>query len=92
MVADQLKEMANLMEKAAGEKIRIVYPGEKNEKQMAKALLSEGLLLEDFYLLEKENGRKEAVIRVCQSKMFSKNKVYSVEEMATFLSVLLNLR
>lgn len=92
LVADQLKEMANLMEKAAGEKIRIIYPGEKNEKQMAKALLSEGLLLEDFYILEKESGRKEVIIRVYQGKMFSKNKVYSVEEVATFLSVFLNLR
>lgn len=92
LVADQLKEMAKIMEKAAGEKIRIVRPGEKKEKQMSKALFSEGLILEDFYLLEKENGRKEVVIQVYQNSTFPKNKVYSVEEVATFLSVLLNLR
>ena len=92
LVADHLKEMAKMMQKMAEEKIQVVRLGERKEKQMAKALFSEGLILEDFYMLQKENGRKEAVIRVYQNSVVSKNKFYSAEEMAAFLSVLLSLR
>lgn len=92
LMADHLKEIASIMQKTADEKIKIVRLGEKKEKQMAKMLFVEGLVLEDFYLLEKENGRKEAVIRIYQNRMTGKNKYYSTEEVAAFLSVLLNLR
>lgn len=92
LLADHLKEIASIMQKTAEEKIKIIRLGEKKEKQMAKMLFLEGLVLEDFYLLEKENGRKEAVIRIYQNKLYGKNKFYSAEEVAAFLSVLLNLR
>ena len=92
LVSDHLKEIAAIMQRAAEEKINIIRLGEKKEKQMAKMLFLEGLILEDFYLLEKENGRKEAVIRLYQNNLQGKNKFYSTEEVAAFLSVLLNLR
>lgn len=91
LAADYLKEMANMMQKTAEEKIQIIRLEEKKEKQMAKALFLEGLILEDFYILQKENGRKEAVIRVYQNSTLAKNKLYSTDEAAAFLSVLLSI-
>lgn len=92
LVADHLKEMAAIMEKTAEEKIKIIRPGEKKEKHMAKLLLQEGLVLEDFFVLEKEDGRKEVVARIYQNKLPGKNKYYSTEEVAVFLSVIVNMR
>ena len=92
LMADHLKEIAAVIEKKADEKIKILRLGEKKEKQMAKMLFLEGLIMEDFYLLEKENGRKEAIIRIYQNKLQGKNKFYSTEEVAEFLSVILNMR
>lgn len=92
LVADHLKEMAAIMEKTAEEKIKIIRPGEKKEKHMAKLLLQEGLVLEDFFVLEKEDGRKEVVARIYQNKLPGKNKYYSTEEVAAFLSVIVNMR
>ena len=92
LMADHLKEIAYVMQKAADEKIKILRLGEKKEKQMAKMLFLEGLIMEDFYLIEKENGKKEAVIRIYQNNLQGKSKFYSTEEVASFLSVILNMR
>ena len=92
LVADHLKEMASIMEKSAKEKIKIIRLREKKEKQMTKMLYQEGLILEDFFVLEKENGKKEVVVRMYHNKSQGKNKFYSTEEVASFLSVILNMR
>ena len=92
LMADHLKEIAAIIQKSAEEKIKIIRLGEKKEKQIAKMLFLEGLILEDFYLLEKENGRKEVVVRLYQNRLPGKNKYYSTEDVAAFLSVLLSLR
>ena len=92
LMADHLKEMASIIEKAAKEKIKIIRLSEKKEKQMMKLLFQEGLILEDFFILEKENGRREAVARLYQNKSSGKNKLCSTEEVSAFLSVILNMR
>ena len=92
MMADHLKEIAAIMQKTANENIRILKLGEKKEKQVAKMLLSEGLVMEDFYLIEKEKGKKEAVIQIYQNHVQGKRKFYSAEEVAAFLSVILNIK
>ena len=92
LIADHLKEMASIMEKSAKEKIKIIKLSEKKERQMIRLLFQEGLIMEDFFILEKENGRKEAVVKLYQNKLYEKNKVYSTEEVAAFLSVILNMR
>ena len=92
LVADHLKEMASIMEKSAKEKIKIIRLSDKKEKQMAKLLYQEGLVLEDVFILEKDNGRKEVVVRIYHNKSHGKNKFYSTEEVASFLSVILNMR
>ena len=60
VLSDNLKEMANIMKKTADERIRIIRLGERKEKQIKRMFLAEGLILEDVYLLERGNGRKEA--------------------------------
>lgn len=92
LLADHLKEMANMMQEMAEEKIKIIRLGEKKERQMSKMLAMEGLILEDIYLLEKGNKRREVVVRLYQGNTYSGNKVYSTEEVAEFLSVFLNVR
>ena len=91
VLSDNLKEMANIMKKTADERIRIIRLGERKEKQIKRMFLAEGLILEDVYLLERGNGRKEAVARVYQNSIYKKKKLYSSEEVADFLSVFLNL-
>lgn len=91
LAADHLKEMAAIMLEAAQEKMQIVRPSPKQIRQMARALQSEGLVLEDFYMLVKENAKKEVIIRVYQKDFSGKNQCCSTEEIAVFLSVLLNL-
>ena len=92
LMADHLKEMANIMCKMSEENIKIIRLGEKKEKQISKMFMSEGLVLEDIYWLEKGNGRKEAVVRLYQANSYGKRQFYSAEEVGAFLSVLLNVR
>ena len=92
IVANHLKEIADIMDKAALEKVRVIRPSEKKEKQMVKIFAMEGLVLEDFYMLEKESDRKEVIIRVRRNETRTKEQVYSVEEAGKFLSVLLNMK
>ena len=91
LMADHLKEIADIMQRTADEKVRILKFGEKKEKQMAKMFSAEGLIMEDFYLIEKGNGKKEAVIQIYQGHVQGKRKFYSAEEVAAFLSVILNI-
>ncbi len=92
LVADHLKEMANLMQEVSEEKVRLIRLDGKRQKQMAKMLFLEGLVLEDFYMLEKEDKRKEILLRIYQNNLSGKTKYYTTEEVAAFLSVFLNLR
>ena len=92
LVADHLKEIASIIQKRADEKIRIFHLGEKKEKQIAKMFFLEGLILEDIYIIEKESGRREVITRLYQNNIPGKNKFYSTEEIAAFLSVILNMR
>lgn len=92
LLADHLREMSNIMKEIAGEQIKIIHLGEKKEKQMAKMLFAEGLVLEDVYILEKGESRQEVVVRLYQAGTYGKSKFYSADEVAAFLSVLLNMR
>lgn len=92
LIADHLKEMAHLMQEVSEEKVRLIRLDAKKEKQLARLLFLEGLELEDFYMLEKEDKRKELLLRVCQNNLSGKKKCCTAEEAAAFLSVFLNLR
>ena len=87
LMAEHLKEMAKMMQQAAEEKITIYCLPTKQEKQLIKMLYVEGLVLEEFSILEKGNGRKEVLARVYQYPLLGKKKYYTAEEVGMFLSV-----
>jgi stage II sporulation protein E len=93
LLSDNLKEMARIIRQAADEQVKVVLPGEGKKKQISRLLSQEGLILKDIWFLEKEQGRKEVVVRLCQNTApaYPGKPVYSAEEVAAFLSVLLNL-
>ena len=64
LVADHLKEIAQIIDNVAEEKFVIEVLPLKQEKQLAKLLLTEGITMEEISILEKENGRKELLLRM----------------------------
>jgi len=86
LFADNLKEMAMIMGQVAKKDVRAVRFPEKRRKQMLHILEDEGLSVSDIYRLEKEEGSALIAIRVCSKK----NVQCTSEELAGFLSVLLN--
>ncbi|MBR5598212.1 MAG: SpoIIE family protein phosphatase [Lachnospiraceae bacterium] len=92
LMADHLKEMASIIQNIAEEKTKIICLSTKQEKMLAKMLSVEGLVLEEFSILEKGNGRKEVLARIYQNSFPGKKKYYTSEEVAEFLSVFLNMQ
>ena len=92
LFSGQLTEMAKVLKRTSRESVRIIRLGKKKEKQISRLLLLEGLALDDFYLLEKENGRREAAVSLHLASNRKKGVVCSAEEVAGFLSVLLESR
>lgn len=87
LFADNLKEMAAIMGQVARKDVRAVGFASKKKKQMIHILEEEGLLTEDIYRLEKEDGKNILAIRVkCK-----RNVRVTSEELAGFLSVLLDM-
>lgn len=89
LFSGHLKEMAEVIKKSSRESIRIIRLGKRKERRIGRMLYLEGLLLDDFYLIEKENGRREAVIGLHLAPGRRKRRICSAEEVAGFLSVLL---
>lgn len=92
LLSDNLKEMARIMHQVAEEKVSIIRLGERKEKQMSKMLQGEGLVLEDFYLLEVGNGKRQAVAALREGGFRKSGKLCTAEDVAGYLSVLLNIK
>lgn len=92
LFSGHLKEMAEMIKNTTKESVRIIRLGKRKEKQIGKMLYLEGLVLDDFYLLEKGNGKREAVVSLHLAHSMKKNGVCSAEEVAGFLSVLLETK
>ena len=92
LVADHLKEIAQIIDNVAEEKFVIEVLPIKQEKQLAKLLSMEGIIMEEISILEKENGRKEILLRMYQSHLPKNKNYYTVEEVGEFLSVYFNKR
>lgn len=87
LFADNLREMAVIMGQVAKKDVRAVWFPEKRKKQMIHILEEEGLLVQDIYQLEREDGKYLLAIRIkCK-----KNMQATSEELAGYLSVLLNI-
>ena len=92
LVADHLKEIAKIIDHVADEKIVIEVLPPKVEKQLSKLLLAEGIVMEEFSIAEKENGKKEILVRMYQNRLPKKKNYYTAEEVGEFLSVFFNKR
>ena len=92
LFSGHLQEMAEEIKKNSRESVRIIRLGRRKEKQIARMLCLEGLVLDDFYLLEKGNGKREAVASLHLAHRIKRNQVCSAEEVAGFLSVLLETK
>lgn len=87
LFADNLREMAIIMGQVAKKNVRAVWFPEKRKKQMIHILEEEGLQVQDMYQLEKEDGKSLLAVRVKGKK----NRQGTSEELAGYLSVLLNM-
>lgn len=86
LFADNLREMAGIMGQVAGKDVRAVWIPEKKKKQILHILEEEGLFVQDIYWLENPSEKDKLAIRVkCR-----KNRQCTSEEMAGYLSVLLD--
>lgn len=92
LFSGHLKEMAEMIKNTTKESVRIIRLGKRKEKQIGRMLYLEGLVLDDFYLLEKGNGKREAVVSLHLAHSMKKSVVCSAEEVAGFLSVLLETK
>ena len=88
LFAGNLKEMAEMMNQVAEESVRFISLGSRRQKQIAKGLLSEGLLAKDVYLVQKGDGRMELSVLLSTKGRASR----TVEDAADYLSVLLDMR
>lgn len=88
LMADHLKEMAQIMTQVAEEAFKVIPMNERRLKQLIHALKEEDILMKDIFLLEKEDGHREINLTIRAGK----GKMPAVEEVGNLLSVLLNVR
>ncbi len=87
----QLRQMAEVIEKSARESLRVIRLGKRKERKIIRMLLMEGLVADDLYILEKEDGRREVVVTLSLRFPKAGKRIYSDEEVAGYLSVLMNM-
>lgn len=86
--AAYMRQLAGLMQAVAGTSVQLIRLGGRQEKQLARALAGEGILVQDIYLLRGQEDRLEISISLCTKKDIS----VTVEEIAGYLSVLMDIR
>lgn len=87
LLAENLKEMAALMNGVAEATVRLMKLGGKKQKEIVHALAGEGLAIEDICLIQKPCGRVEVSVTLHTKT----NKTVTVEEVAGYFSVLLDM-
>lgn len=86
LFADNLKEMAAIMGQVAGKDVHAVWFSDKRKKQIIHMLEEEGLIVQDIYRLANDTEKEKLAIKVkCK-----RNVQHTSEELAGYLSVLLN--
>lgn len=91
LFADNLKEMADMMNRAAEESVRFIRLGSRRQKQIVRGLAGEGLTAREIYLVQREGGRMELSV-LLSAKTSRAGGARTVEEAAGCLSVLLDMR
>lgn len=84
LMAGHLKEMAQIMESVARQTFQTLPLSERDRRQIIRALKEQGIQVQEIYLLE--NGNERFQISITMKSL--RTEVFTVEEIADFLSVL----
>lgn len=84
LMAGHLKEMAQIMESVAKQSFQNLPLSEHDRRQIIRALKEHGIQVREVYLLETENAR----LKIGITMRAIRAEVFTVEEIADFLSVL----
>lgn len=83
-----MRQMAGLMQNVACTSVQLIRLGGRREKQIVRAMQQEGILIQDIYLVRGQKERLEITISACTRK----NTSVTAEQIAGYLSVLMDLR
>lgn len=86
--AAHMRQMAGMLQSVADTSVQLIRLGGRQEKQIVRALAGEGIVVEDIYLLRGKEDRLQITISV----RLTKNKSMTIEEIAGYLSVLMDIR
>jgi len=84
LMAGHLKEMAQIMESVAKQTFQTLPLSDRDRRQIIRALKEQGIQVQDIYLLESAEQRLKLSITMKSLRA----EVFTVEEIADFLSVL----
>ena len=91
LFAENLKEMAELMNRSSQESVRFLRLGNRRKRQIVRGLAGEGLNAEDIYLVQRGDGRMELSLLLSARQTRSRG-TRTAQEAADLLSVLLDMR
>ena len=86
--AYQMRQLAGMMADVAATHVQLIRLGGRQEKQIVRALAGEGIFVQDIFLLRGKEDRLEISVSLCTKKDTS----VTVEEIAGYLSVLMDIR
>ncbi|MDO4332961.1 MAG: PP2C family protein-serine/threonine phosphatase [Eubacteriales bacterium] len=86
--ASYMKQLAGLMQAVAGTSVQMIRLGGRKEKQIFRALDGEGIIVQDIFLLRGQKDKLEISVSLCTKKDTS----VTIEEIAGYLSVLMDIR
>lgn len=88
LMAGHLKEMAQIMEAVAKQSFRTLPLSEHDRRQIIRSLKEQGIQVQDIYLLDSAEGN----LKISITMRSLRAEVFTVEEIADFLSVLFEKR
>lgn len=93
LLAEHLKEMAHIMAEVARETCLYRPMGERKYKQISRLLRESGILLRNFFELEREDGHTEIslTMKAISEKYTKLGEHVCIEDVADFISVALNI-
>lgn len=86
--ASYMKQLAGLMQAVAGTSVQMIRLGGRKEKQIVRALAGEGIIVQDIFLMRGQEDKLEISVSLCTKKDTS----VTIEEIAGYLSVLMDIR
>lgn len=86
--ASHMRQLAGMMHAVAGTSVQMIRLGGRRQKQIVRAFAGEGIVVQDIFLLRGQEDKLEVSVSLCTKKDTS----VTVEEIAGYLSVLLDIR